>query len=319
LKKAKFIVLSLIILLAIPVSIVVAYEMLTPISFGPSHLWPYVTKTTFVDGGNSNDTIKLTVLNTLAHNLIIQECIVNNQFVKFSGDLTLPSESTGDITLTLASGTLIGGEQYDIWMNPNATNGVHTIWTNQRYIYYHMYHPNANGPVEEAVMTELFPGYYSRYFSYDEMGATIQNTGDFAITITGGFVNGMAAINTTGHLTMISYIEPYYYPDHNISNSEKPTFVIEKGEITSVRFNDNSLNEDTVTITFRNIGNTPVTIASGLFNGKAVEILQNSTTVDIGGTQELTLETGMLLHGSKYQIALISAENNVFISSSIMP
>jgi hypothetical protein len=357
LKKAKFIVLSLIILLTIPVSIVVAYEMLTPISFGPSHLWPYVTKTTFVDGGNSNDTIKLTVLNTLAHNLSIQECIVNNQFVKFSGDLTLPSESTGDITLTLASGALVGGEQYDIWMNPNATNGVHMIWTNQRYIYYHMYHPDANGPVEEAVMTELFPGYYSRYFSYDEMGATIQNTGDFPITIIGGFVNGMAAINTTGHLTidknetvqvnmlfpprslldqmlngkpfqvklvttsnnLISYIEPYYYPDHNIINSEKPTLVIEKGEITGVRFNDNSLNEDTVTITFRNIGNTPVTITSGLFNGKAVEILQNSTTVDIGGTQELTLETGMLLHGSKYQIALISSENNVFISSSIMP
>ena len=34
------------------------------------------------------------------------------------------------------------------------------------------------------------------------MTATVQNTGDFPIIITGGYVNGMAAINATGQLTL---------------------------------------------------------------------------------------------------------------------
>jgi hypothetical protein len=324
---------------------------------GEDHLFPYLTNIDFVDGGNSNDTIKFTVLNTLYNmTLSIQDCIVNNQSVKFSGDLTIPGKSTGNITLTLASGALVGGEKYDIWINPNATNGVFTIRTNQKYIYYHMYHSDAKGPIEEAIMTELFPGYYNRYFSYDEMGATIQNTGDFPITITGGFVNGMAAINTTGHLTigknetaqvdmlfpprslmdqmrsgkpfqvqlvtasnnLIGYVEPYYNPDPNIGiNSEKPTAVIEKGEITDVQFNDSNSSEGTIIVTFRNTGSNPITIGSSLLNGKAATMLQNSTIVSSSSAEELTLKAGTLVHGSKFQIVLITSQNNAFIQTSI--
>jgi hypothetical protein len=327
-------------------------------SIGRDHQFPYLSNIIFVDGGNSNDTIKLTAFNTLPQTLTIHECIVNNQSVKFSGDLALPGKSTGNITLTLASGALVGGEQYDIWMNPNDTNGVFMMYAHQRYVYYHMYHPNVEGPVEEAVMIELFPSYYNRYFSYDEMGATIQNTGDFPITITGGFVNGMAAINTTGHLTidkdetaqvdmlfpprslldqllgdkpfqvrlvtasnqLIGYVEPYYYPEPNsINNSENPKAVIEKGEISDVKFNNNSFSDDRIVLSFRNTGDTPVTIGGCLFNGKAAEVLQSSTTVNAGVTQELSLRTRTLFHGSRYQIVLISLENNAFIISSMTP
>ena len=325
-------------------------------SIARDHLFPYLSNITFVDGGNSNDTIKLTAFNTLPQTLTIQECSVNNQSVKFSGDLAIPGKSKGNITLTLASGALAGGEQYDILINPNARNGVFMMYAHQRYVYYHMYHANVEGPVEEAVMIELFPSYYNRYFSFDGMGATIQNTGDFPITITGGFVNGMAAINTTGHLTiakdetaqvnmlfpprslldqmlgdkpfqvrlvtasnqLIDYVEPYYYPQLNsINNSESPKAAIEKGEISNVKFNNNSFSDTTIVLSFRNTGNTPVTIGSCLFNGKAVEVLQKSTTVNAGFTQEISLKTRTLVQGSRYQIVLISLENNAFIISSV--
>ncbi len=251
-KKMLLITAIIILVIFCPFIVSVFTSSLRPI--GGENEFPYAANITFLDGGNSNDTIKFTVFNTLSTALTIQECIVNNQYVKFSGDLTIPSESTGKIMLTLSSGALVGGKQYDICINPNATNGIFTIHTQQRYIYYHMYHPNVEGPVEEAVIIELFPGYYNKYFSYDEMGATIQNTGDFPITITRGFVNGMEAINTTGQLTidknktaqvnmlfpprvlldqmlsgkpfevkfittndnLITYVEPYYYPDPNI-------------------------------------------------------------------------------------------------------
>ena len=355
-KKMLLIAAIIILVIFCPFIVSVFTSSLRPI--GGENEFPYAANITFLDGGNSNDTIKFTVFNTLSTALTIQECIVNNQSVKFSGDLTIPRESTGKIMLTLPSGTLVGGKQYDICMNPNATNGIFTIHAQERYIYYHMYHPNVEGPVEEAVIIELFPSYYNRYFSYDGMGTTIQNTGDFPITITGGFVNGIAAINTTGHLTidkdetaqvnmlfpprslldqmlgdkpfqvrlvtasnqLIGYVEPYYYPDPNsINNSENPKPVIEKGEISNVKFNNNSFSDTTIVLSFRNTGNTPVTIGSCLFNGKAVEILQNGTIVNTGVTQELSLKTRTLSNGSRYQIVLISSENNAFIISSMTP
>jgi hypothetical protein len=356
-RKAKFIILLLTILLLLAFLIMVVYETPTSNSFETYPQFPYVSNTIFAEGGNSNDTIKLTVLNALSDStLSIQKCTVNNESLEFAGDMTIPSRSKGDITITLASGALIGGKRYDLYINPNATNGIFTIHTNQRYLYYHMYHPNATSPVEEAIITELYSSYYSRYSSHDEMGATIQNTGDFPITITGGFVNGMASISTTGQLTinknetgeavmlfqprflldqmlcgkpfhvrlvttsnnLIDYVDPYYFPDCNIvSNSEKITVAIEKGEITDVELSDNGLNSNLVSLNFRNTGNAQITIESCLVNGKAVEILQNNTTVDVSASQKFVLKAGFSLSGSNDQIVLISSENSAFIYRSM--
>lgn len=248
-KKTLFVVLSILVVVCAFIAYTLASLGVNQI--GPTHEFPYATNITFTDGGNSNDIVKITIHNTLEMPLNIEECIVNNQSTKFQGDLRVPGKSTGNLTLTVSSGTLIGAMQYTIVINPYATNGVFTIWTSQRYIYYHMVHPDATGPVEEAVIAELHPSYYSRYYSYDEMGATVQNTGDYAITITDGSVNGQAPTDITGQLTIgpnetgqmvmsfpartlldqmlnqthfyvklntlsgnqIEYIEPYYFPE----------------------------------------------------------------------------------------------------------
>jgi len=220
----------------------------TIIDTGP--LVPYrVTNLEFIDGGTGSDTILATVESELLA-INITGGYVNGNATTISGSLTVPEGETGRVLLTLPSGTLVAGREYRLELKLSRKDAL-PLFASKRYVFYHMYHPDTPGLVEEGVITDLFPSYYSRYApDADCMTCTVQNTGDFAITITGGFINGHAARNTTeltiekgesGQVTMyfapaslmdrmnnkvpflvklvtardniIAYAEPYYYPD----------------------------------------------------------------------------------------------------------
>ncbi len=153
----------------------------------------------FIDGGTSNDTVLITISNTLDKTIEIADGSANRQEIEVSGNLVIQGHSTGIITLTMPTGSVVLGKKYNFWLTTDRDDPRNNpiIWS-ERNVFYHMYHPNATGPVEEGVIVEIVSGgYWSGADAY-ELSANIRNTGDFPITITSGFVNGIKAINVTG-------------------------------------------------------------------------------------------------------------------------
>jgi hypothetical protein len=353
-----------------------------------------ITGLKFIDGGSGNDTVVAITLNrssqafNITSGCVEQSYWLNNgtvyigheQTAELFGDLTVPINATKDIHLSLPKDTLIAGKTYSVGLvtdqNPqhgefkydeSSQNFFSVISAPEAFVFYHMRHPSSSSPVEEGVITSLAAGYYPYNYG-DVIGAEVQNTGDFPITITGGFVNGVAAINTTDssiHLTgvaqcvieknatgsvtlnfpalslynqmqnnipfnvklvtsegsIIEYPDTYYYPF--LSNNppfygriQQPATVKEQAVITDIKFSHVIGNDDTIAVTFHNSGSNPITISSSLLNGKATTILPNNTIVDPSSTQTITLQAGTLMQGSKYQVVLISKENNAFITTS---
>jgi ubiquitin-protein ligase len=158
----------------------------------------------FIDGGMGNDTAVITISNELNKTVEISGGTVNKQEIEVSGDLIIQRHSTGTITLTMPTDSVVLGKQYTFrltthkdepWNNP-------IVWS-ERNVFYHMYHPNATGPVEEGVIVEIVTGGYWKGADAYMLSTNIRNTGDFPITITSGFVNGIQAMNVTGAPTLI--------------------------------------------------------------------------------------------------------------------
>lgn len=181
----------------------------------------FVTDLEFIDGGSGNDTIVAKVINrddktiSITSGYIIQSYWLHNGFIyrnheqaaELFGDLAVPANGTGDIHLSLPKDTLIPGKAYAVELNTtqghpsgvqfiDSQNWFNTISAPKAFTFYHMCHPNADSPVEEGVITGLAAAFCDSNYA-DSMRAEVQNTGDFPITITGGFVNGWAAINAT--------------------------------------------------------------------------------------------------------------------------
>jgi hypothetical protein len=343
-----------------------------------------VTNLEFIDGSYSNDTVVATVMNSadaplsITSGYIVQYYWLSNGFVyrnheqaaELFGDLTVPANDTRDIQLSLPSDTLTAGKTYAVELNttqqnsPSMTlgnqNSFNTISASKPYTFYHMFHPNTPSSVEEGVITSLNAAFCDSNYA-DSMSATVQNTGDSPITITGGLVNGRGAINATDssiHLTSIEQcvIEKnatgsvtlnfpagtlYYtrqnpfnvklvtaegnliecadmcYFDFPVSGRIRQTLVVkEDAKIVGVRFSHLSGNNGALLVTIHNSGSCPIDILSGLVNGKAATILSGKPTIDAGSTETLTLPAGTLVSGSKYQVVLISAQNNAFVTST---
>lgn len=346
-----------------------------------------VTGLKFIDGGFGNDTVVAAVTNradkafTITSGYILASYWLENGFVYNShdqpaqlfGDLTVPANGTKDIHLSLPKDTLIPGKSYAVELNttqehPSSMNYLgsqnifNTISALQTFTFYHMFHPNTPGLVEEGVITSLSAGFCDSNYA-DSMLATVQNTGDFPITIKGGFVNGNAAINATDSSIHITGVEQciieknatgsvvlnfpagtLYYARQNPFNvklvtaegtiieskdllyygfgSSKdrfqfPAVVKEQAEITGVKFSHMGGNDDSITVTIHNSGSNPIDILSSLLNGKATTILSSNPTINAGNSQTFTLQAGALVPESKYQVVLISSQNNGFVGSSI--
>jgi hypothetical protein len=203
-------------------------------SMDPEKFWdvPRITNLEFIDGGSGNDTIVATASNrinptlTITSGLVTQYSWLNNGIVYGShelvaelfGDLTVPINGTQYIHLRVPKDALIAGKAYSVELvsdqhpkpvgfNYDTSQKYITLDSApERYIFYHMYHPNSKSPVEEGIITDIAAGYYPYNYA-DHIEASIQNTGDFPITITGGFLNGLAAINTTDSSIHITGIE----------------------------------------------------------------------------------------------------------------
>jgi hypothetical protein len=215
---------------------------------GPERHWETtrVTNLEFIDGGHGNDTVVATVINTadkalsITNGYVIQSYWFDNGFVYRShektaelfGDLSVPANCTRDIHLSLPKDTLIAGKTYAVELNTtqqqpplmkyiDSQNSFHTISAPKTYTFYHMNHPHTSGSVEEGVITWLAAGYCDSNYA-DSISATVQNTGDFPLTIVGGFVNGRAAINAT---------------DSSIHSTGIEQCVIEKNATGSVTLN----------------------------------------------------------------------------------
>jgi hypothetical protein len=192
---------------------------------------PIVTHLEFIDGGSGNDTIVATVTNnahqdvSVTRGYLVQSYWTDNGFIyrnheqpaELFGDLRISPNMTKDIHLSLPTGTLIAGKTYTIELNTTqphpssinyfgSKNTFDTISNSQPYTFYHMYHTDTSGMVEEGAITGLTAAYCDANYA-DSMLVEVQNTGDFPMTIAGGFVNGMAAINATDSSIHITGIE----------------------------------------------------------------------------------------------------------------
>ena len=340
----------------------------------------------FIDGGSGSDTVVATVINradreiSVTSGYIVQSYWLNNGFIYRSheqkaqlfGDLTVPCNGTADIHLSLPTDTLVAGKTYAVELNTTesyppleqcigSANWFHTISAPQAFTYYHMIHPGEAGLVEEGIITSLGAAFCDSNYA-DSMSAEVRNTGDFPITIVGGFVNGRAAINATDSTIHMTGIEKcvieknatgsvslnfpagtlYYTKQNpfdvklvtaegNIIESadmcysfdfprsgkiQQPTTSVEKAEITSVQFLPKYGMYDWITASVYNFGSKPIVISSCLLNGKATAILSANTVIEAGSTQTIALQAGTLVQGNKYQLVLISSENNDFINTS---
>ncbi|HUK84290.1 MAG TPA: hypothetical protein VLU95_00360, partial [Candidatus Acidoferrum sp.] len=203
----------------------------SPMDPDPFRDVPIITGLKFIDGGNDNDTVVATTINPTREPLTVtigyisqSNWIVNGtvylsheQKAELLGDRAIPINGTKNIYLSLPKGTLIAGKTYTVELNTtqqiptlfkylDSQNSFNCLSDPEAFTFYHMCHPDASGPVEEGIITGLAAGYYTSNYA-DHIEATIQNTGDFPITITGGFVNGEAAVNTTDSSIHITGIE----------------------------------------------------------------------------------------------------------------
>ena len=125
-------------------------------TYGPSspgHSDSFETNFQFIDGGSGKDKIVVTVTNTLDRTLEISDGHVNGEAVGISEDLTIPKSANGTVTLTLPSGSLVEGKMYSVLLANKDPNMI-PAYGRERYVFYHMYHPNAQGPIEEGVIVE---------------------------------------------------------------------------------------------------------------------------------------------------------------------
>jgi hypothetical protein len=355
---------------------------------GPERHWEMtrVTNLEFIDGGSGSDTVVATVINSadkalsITSGYIMQSYWFDNGFIYRSheqaaqlfGDLNVPANGTKDIHLSLPKDTLIAGKTYTVELNTtqdhpssmrymDSQNTFHTISAPEPFTFYHMVHPNTFSPVEEGIITSLAAAFCDSNYA-DSMLVTVQNTGDFPIIISGGFVNGWAAINATDATIHYTGIEQctiekngtgsvvlnfpagtLYYSKQNPFNVklvtvegntiegadmcysfdfphngriEQPTIVVEKAEIATVQFFQKYGMYDSMTATVHNLGSEPIDISSCLLNGKDTTILSGNTIVEAGSTQTIALQAGTLVQGNKYQLVLISSQNNAFINTS---
>jgi hypothetical protein len=146
-----------------------------------------------------NDKVVITISNTLNRTVEIADGYVNEQKIEVSGNLVIQGHSTGTITLTMPPASVVLGKQYMFQLTTDKDDPRNNpiIWF-ERNVFYHMYHPNATGPVEEGVIVEIVTGGYWKGADAYMLSTNIRNTGDFPITITSGFVNGIQAMNVTG-------------------------------------------------------------------------------------------------------------------------
>ncbi len=177
----------------------------------------FVSGLKFIDGGSGNDTVVATTINrtneplTITSGYISQSYWLDKGFVyqnheqatELIGDLTIPINGTKDILLSLPKDMLIPGRTYAVELNTtqyhppsvkylDSENSFHIISPSETFTFYHMWHPNTPGQVEEGAITYLAAAFCDSNYA-DSMLVTVQNTGDIPLTITGGFVNGRAA------------------------------------------------------------------------------------------------------------------------------
>ena len=379
--KKRLLLVSFLILFVVCAGIV-AYvftsEMLEPIVLVPNMSYFDIKNVAFVDGGSGNDTIVATVINrsdkiftvtggyAAQRNWVQEGRIQQNEhpFVtELFGDLTIPSNTTGDIHLSLPRDTLDAGMEYLVYLNGTNQDHGSSVGTSKRYVFYHMYHPFASAPVEEGVITQLsFSIIHLNYL--DSIMAEVQNTGDTPITIEGGFANGMAALNATdaqtrqgpcviepnatGTVNLSFKAESYVLNQYESGNSfnvklittqgnvieypekifvpwrmnqfwvSEPIVHPEKTEISNVKFNYDSLGNSLITLTIRNTGENMIILTGAMLNGKTLTTELLNYVIEKGGVTTITLPLPAEIpnQGSKYQIVLVSSQNNAFVYSS---
>ncbi len=157
----------------------------------------------------THEPLTVTIGYILQSNWIVNGTLYlgHEQKAELIGGLAIPINGTKDIYLSLPKGTLIAGKTYTVELNTtqqtpplfkylDSQNSFNCLSDPEAFTFYHMCHTDASGPVEEGVITDLSACYYTSNYA-DHIEAEVRNTGDFPITITGGFVNGEAAINTS--------------------------------------------------------------------------------------------------------------------------
>jgi hypothetical protein len=121
----------------------------------------------------------------------------------------------------------------------------------------------------------------------------------------------------TAEGTLIECADLCYSFDFGISGRTRQTPVVEEtAKITMVQFFPKYGMYDSMTATVHNFGSNPLKISSCLLNGKATTVLSNNEIVEAGSTQTFTLQAGTLVQGSKYQVVLVSSQNNAFVNTS---
>jgi hypothetical protein len=311
---------------------------------GPIPLPYRITNLEFIDGGTGADIILATVKSEYEA-INITDGYVNGNATTISGTLTIPEGETGTVLLALPSGTLVAGQQYTLELKIRYQEYTDSLFASERGIFYHMYHPKTLGPVEEGVITKLHPWYHGGYSpDADIMICTVQNTGDFAITITGGFINGHARRDTTGDLTIEKgahqQVTMYFPPaslldqmlngisfqvklvtarDNIIAYAEpEPVMVPEQGGIINLKFVDGGTSNDLIVATVENTGSASMNLTSSLVNGKAAYFLPSVVVIPTGGNEIVTLllPAGTFVNSVTYQVVLITSHNNALICTS---
>ncbi|MCW3999828.1 MAG: hypothetical protein NWE93_06280 [Candidatus Bathyarchaeota archaeon] len=84
-----------------------------------------ITNLQFTDGGTGDDTITATVQNTGDIAITITGGFVNGDAATaYAGDTTIAKGATGDITLTLPTGTLVDATQFQIKLTTSKGNAI---------------------------------------------------------------------------------------------------------------------------------------------------------------------------------------------------
>ncbi len=198
--KRQLLLIGISTLLICSLIVVIYVETSLPVVPLSDHRDPRrITNIQFIDGGMGNDKTVITISNMLNKTIEIAGGYVNEQEIEVTGNLVIQGHSTGTITLTMSTGSVVLGKQYTFWLTTDKDDPRNNpiVWS-ERNVFYHMYHPNATGPVEEGVIVEIVTGGYWKGADAYMLSTNIRNTGDFPITITSGSVNGIQAINVTG-------------------------------------------------------------------------------------------------------------------------
>lgn len=104
----------------------------------------------------------------------------------------------------------------------------------------------------------------------------------------------------------------------NQSWVSEPIVHAEKAEISNVKFNYDSHGNSLMTLTVRNTGEKMIELTGGMINGKTLTSELLNYVIEKGGVTTITLPLlGEIPNqGSKYQLVLISSQNNAFVYGS---